>query len=64
MNKDLLAGLVSKARKGDRKALEGIFTICRNPVYFLALKTVKNPDDALDIVQDTFMAVFQNIGHG
>ncbi len=61
MDKELLTALVLKARKGNRKVLEEIFRICHKPVYFLALKTVKNSDDAMDVVQETFLSVFQNI---
>ena len=61
MDKDQLTELIMSARQGNQEALEGIFRLCRDMVYFLALKTVRNHTDALDIVQETFTAVFQNI---
>ena len=61
MDRDQLTEVVVSAKHGNKKALEEIFSLCRDSVYFLALKTVKNHEDALDIVQETFVAVFQSI---
>ena len=61
MEREQLTELVMRARSGDHDALEDIFRVCSNQIYFLALKNVKNRDDALDIVQETFISVFKNI---
>lgn len=61
MDREDLAEIVVRAKQGNQKALEEIFRRCQDLVYFLALNTVRNHDDALDIVQETYTAIFQSI---
>lgn len=61
MDKDKLTEVIIGAKNGSKEAFEELFRMFRDSVYFLALKTVRNHNDALDIVQETFSAVFQNI---
>ena len=56
-----LAQLVQKAQEGDKDAFENVYFLTNNKIYYLALKLVKNPDDALDIVQDSYIAAFSNL---
>ncbi|SDY80048.1 RNA polymerase sigma factor, sigma-70 family [Proteiniborus ethanoligenes] len=56
-----LAQLVSKAQGGEASAFEKVYSLTNNKIYYLALKMVKNPDDALDIVQDSYIAAFSKI---
>lgn len=53
--------IVQKAKTGDSHALEEIYNETRQMVYFTALGIVRNEDDAEDVVQDTYIKVFQNI---
>lgn len=53
--------IVQRARTGDSHALEEIYNGTRQMVYFTALGIVRNEDDAEDVVQDTYIKVFQNI---
>ncbi len=47
--------LVAKAQAGDRTAFKTLFERYHRRAYSLALGVVKNPDDALDVVQDAFI---------
>lgn len=47
--------LVTRAQAGDRNAFKTLFERYNRRAYALALGVVKNPDDALDVVQDAFI---------
>lgn len=47
--------LVDAARAGDRSAFRTLFERYQRRAYSLAYGVVRNPDDALDIVQDAFI---------
>ncbi len=47
--------LVTRAQGGDRTAFKTLFERYSRRAYSLALGVVKNPDDALDVVQDGFI---------
>lgn len=47
--------LVARAQRGDRAAFKVLFERYSRRAYSLALGVVKNPDDALDVVQDAFI---------
>lgn len=53
--------IVQRAKTGNSHALEEIYNDTRQMVYFTALGIVRNEDDAEDVVQDTYIKVFQNI---
>ncbi len=62
MDKESLYKVVKNAQKGDRSAWHELYVDGAKSVYYIALKILKNPDDAEDIVQDIFIAVFEKIG--
>lgn len=47
--------LLVRARSGDRRAQAQLAQIYRRPMYFLALQLLGNPDDAMDVVQDSLV---------
>lgn len=55
--------IVRRAKGGDSRALEEIYNETRQMVYFTALGILRNEEDAEDVVQDTYIKVFQNIAH-
>ncbi|MCD6423701.1 MAG: RNA polymerase sigma-70 factor [Elusimicrobia bacterium] len=57
--KDL--GLVSLAKQGDRSAFSELVKRYEKKVYALALRIMQNPEDASDVLQDTFIQVFKKI---
>jgi RNA polymerase sigma factor (sigma-70 family) len=53
-----LTDLVYRAKTGDARAQEALYQQSYKRVYYLALRLVKNNDDAEDAAQETFIAAF------
>lgn len=53
--------LVQRSRAGDRDAFRALVERYQRKVAALALGMLRNPDDAMDVVQDTFTKAFQNL---
>ncbi len=54
--------LVSAARNGNETSFEELYQLYYQKVFALARMTVKNEADAEDILQQTFISAWQNIG--
>lgn len=59
MDKDQENAMVADVRQGSRQAMEALVKEFQQPVYNAAFRMLGNPDDAADVVQTTFMKVFQ-----
>lgn len=55
------AELVQGAREGDNSAAEILARRFRQPAYCLALQLLGNPDDALDVAQDSLLNFFTTL---
>lgn len=53
--------LVARAQKGDRQAFRSLFERYSRRAYSLAFGVVRNPDDALDVVQDAFIKAHRHL---
>jgi len=53
--------LVNRAQGGDRDAFRTLFERYSRRAYSLALGVVRNPDDALDVVQDAFIKAHRHL---
>ncbi len=53
--------LISKAKLGDADALNTLINTHRDLAYSIALKLLKNKDDAEDVTQNSFIIVLNNI---
>src|SRR5258705_4101029 len=53
--------LVERARQGDREAFRALVERYQRKVAALALGMLRNREDALDIVQDTFTKAYQSL---
>lgn len=62
MEREKLIGLVQSAQRGNRDAMDALFTAFYNDVYYFALKTVGDQDLACDITQETFVTIVGSIG--
>lgn len=62
MEKEKMLCLVRKAQTGDPEAMDALFSAYYNDVYYFALKTVKDPDVACDITQETFLEIIRTVG--
>jgi RNA polymerase sigma-70 factor (ECF subfamily) len=59
---DDVADLVEKARAGDRAAFREIVGIYQKKVFALSYAFFRNREDALDLVQETFLRVHEKLG--
>ena len=53
--------LVAQAVAGDREAARELVQRHQNKVYRLALRITRNPSDAQDVLQETFLNVFRKL---
>ncbi len=53
--------LVARAQSGDLGALEALYRAFETPVYNLALRVLRRPEDAEDVLQETFLEVVRSI---
>lgn len=53
--------LVEKAKNGDKKALSQLVSTYSGRIYNLALRILRNKEDAEDILQETFMTVVEKL---
>jgi len=56
------AELVERLKKGDGRALDDLFRRHREAAYGIAYRLVGNQEDALDVVQESFIHVMRGIG--
>ena len=62
MEKTQIAQLVDKVREGDNAAFEKLYNETNKGAYFVALKITGNEDDALDILQDSYVKALDKLG--
>jgi RNA polymerase sigma-70 factor (ECF subfamily) len=55
------AELVERLKKGDTRALEELYQRHREPAYGIAYRLVGSREDALDVVQESFIHVLRGI---
>src|SRR2546430_11586742 len=53
--------LVARAKSGDLEALEALYRAFETPVYNLGLRMLRSPEDAEDVLQETFLEVVRSI---
>jgi RNA polymerase sigma-70 factor (ECF subfamily) len=53
--------LVARAARGDRDARRELFDRHRDPAFRVALRITGNEQDALDVVQDSFIKAFESL---
>ena len=56
------ADIISRCKAGDKAAFRSVVQNCQGMVYSLSLKMLADVEDAKDVVQDTFIKVWQNMG--
>ena len=61
MEPERLANLIEKAKQGNKSALEELFMDAWSSIYRLALRILKNPEDAEDVTQEVFITIQQKI---
>lgn len=53
--------LVGRIKEGDREAFVEITRLYQKKVYLLAYSYLRNNEDALDVVQETFLRLYQKV---
>ncbi len=53
--------LVERIKEGDREAFVEITCLYQKKVYLLAYSYLRNNEDALDVVQETFLRLYQKV---
>lgn len=59
--RNLDAGLVTRAQQGDEEAFEALFNAHKSKVYSLCLRMTTNVAEAEDLTQDAFLQVFRKL---
>lgn len=55
------AALLSRLRSGDAQAFESLVRENQGPLYGLLVRLAGDPDEALDLVQETFLRAFRGM---
>ncbi len=53
--------LLERSRRGDTQAFGELVTLHRQRIYGVVFQIVRDPDDALDLVQDTFIKAWRSL---
>jgi RNA polymerase sigma-70 factor (ECF subfamily) len=53
--------LVEQCRRGDSAAMERLILKYQNRIYNIVLKICRNPDDAAELTQETFVKIIENL---
>ncbi len=59
---DTDASLLTKAHAGDARAIEQLLAKHEQRVYRYGLRMCANEDDARDVLQETLIAAYKNLG--
>jgi RNA polymerase sigma-70 factor (ECF subfamily) len=54
--------LIARLKRRDLEAFEQVYRLFDRPVYTLALRLLGNETEAYDLLQDSFLRVFEQIG--
>ena len=60
-SREHITELVQQAMKGDHRAFNDLYLLTRDRAYFVAFSITKNEQDALDILQDSYLKAWQRI---
>jgi RNA polymerase sigma-70 factor (ECF subfamily) len=61
MDKSEIREIVRQAKEGDEEAFTQLLDIYSDRIYNLALRIVRRTDEAADVLQETFIKVFEKI---
>ena len=61
MDKARTKQLVKRAKSGDDDAFTGLIELYSERIYNLGLRILRRPDDAADVLQETFIKVYEKI---
>ena len=53
--------LIQRAKKGDENSFESLILSCQSKAYNIAIRYLKNEEDALDAMQESFIKIFRHL---
>lgn len=53
--------LIEKAKKGDEGSFETLILSCKGRAYNIALRYMRNEEDAMDALQESFIKIFRHL---
>lgn len=53
--------LLQKAKMGDENSFESLILSCQNKAFNIAIRYLKNEDDAMDALQESFIKIFRHL---
>lgn len=53
--------LIQKAKNGDESSFESLILSCQSRAYNIAIRYLKNEDDAMDALQESFIKIFRHL---
>ncbi|MGI6731327.1 MAG: RNA polymerase sigma factor [Anaerovoracaceae bacterium] len=53
--------LIKKAQEGDEKSFESLISGCHKKAYNIAYRYLKNEEDALDALQESYIKIFRHL---
>ena len=53
--------MIQKAKKGDERSFESLILGCQSKAYNIALRYMKNEEDALDALQESFIKILRHL---
>jgi RNA polymerase sigma-70 factor (ECF subfamily) len=56
-----LPEFIERLQRGDARAFDELVRQHQKPIYYTALRYVKNPDDAADVTQKTFVRAYRSL---
>ena len=56
-----LAQTVERAKQGDREAMAKLYEVTCNEVWRTACSLIRDEDDAMDVLQDTYLKAFRSL---
>lgn len=59
---DVSDALLQRARGGERAAFEQLYRLFERPVYTLAARMLGDPDEAMEVLHDAMLKVFDGVG--
>jgi len=59
---DSMHALALAAKAGDFSAFEALVSLNEQSIYTLAMRILRQPEDAQDVVQDTFLSALEHLG--
>jgi len=55
--------LIERAKAGDESCFESLILGCQNKAYNIALRYLKNEEDAMDALQESFIKIYRHLNN-